>query len=48
MKSFRSLKPKTFRGKAIAIVQPNAEKGTITLTVSAEGLPEAAIVIETY
>ena len=48
MKSFRSLKPKTFRGKAIAIVQPNAEKGTITLTVSAKGLPEAAIVIETY
>ena len=48
MRSFRSLKPKTFRGKAIAIVQPNTEKGTITLTVSAEGLPEAAIVIETY
>lgn len=48
MRSFRSLKPKTFQGKAIAIVQPNTEKGTITLTVSAEGLPEAAIVIETY
>ena len=48
MRSFRSLKPKTFRGKAIAIVQPNTEKGTFTLTVSADGLPEAAIVIETY
>lgn len=48
MNSFRSLKPKTFRGKAIAIVQPNTEKGVITLTVSAEGLSEASISIDTY
>lgn len=45
MKSFRSLRPNTHRGKAIAIVQPNGEKGNITLTVSAEGLPEADITI---
>lgn len=45
MKSFRSLKPRTYHGKAIAIVQPNGEKGNITLTVSAEGLPEADLMI---
>lgn len=49
MKSFRSLTPNTFRGKAIAIVQPSStEKGTINVTVSAKGLPEAGIAIETY
>ena len=48
MNSFRSTKTETFRGKAIAIVQPNTEKGVITLTVSAEGLSEASISIDTY
>lgn len=50
MKSFRSLTPSTFRGRAIAIVQPNAEaaKGSITLTVSAEGLGEQTLSIETF
>lgn len=48
MKSFRSLTPKAFRGKAIAIIQPAEEKGIINLTVSAKGLPEAALSIETY
>lgn len=48
MSSFRSLQPKVYRGKAIAIVQPTTEKGMITLTVSAEGLPEAEISIEAY
>lgn len=48
MKSFRSLKPRAFRGRAIAIIQPNAEKGNINLTVSAQGLPESSISIETY
>ena len=48
MKSFRSLAPNTFRGKAIAIVQPNGkEKGMIHLTVSAKELPEAELFIET-
>lgn len=48
MESFRSLTPKTFRGKAIAIVQPTGEEGTVRLTVSAEGLPEASVEIEIY
>uniref|UniRef100_UPI00262AB51A DUF4982 domain-containing protein n=1 Tax=Bacteroides sp. TaxID=29523 RepID=UPI00262AB51A len=43
MESFRSLTPKTFRGKAIAIIQPTGEKGDIQLTVSAEGLGEATV-----
>lgn len=46
MKSFRSLTPNTFRGKAIAIIQPNKEKGFITLKVSSSGLP-ASISIKT-
>ena len=48
MRSFRSLTPKAFRGKAIAIVQPDMQAGNIHLTVSAKGLPEANITIETY
>ena len=48
MKSFRSLQPKVFRGKAIAIVQPDTEKGTIQLTVTSAGLPEANLSIETH
>ena len=48
MRSFRSLTPKAFRGKAIAIVQPDIQAGNIHLTVSAKGLPEANITIETY
>ncbi len=48
MESFRSLTPKTFRGIAMAIVQPSGEKaGEITVTVSAEGLPDAAITLNT-
>ena len=46
MKSFLSLMPKTFRGKAIAIIQPNEQKGEIKLTVSAEELPQTAINIQ--
>lgn len=48
MKSFRSLTPVTFRGKALAIVQPTEEKGTVLLTVSAPGIPDASISIETF
>lgn len=48
MKSFRSLTPNTFRGKAIVIVQPNDKAGKIGLTVSAEGLNSSYIEIETY
>lgn len=46
MKSFRSLTPNTFRGKAMAIVQPDEAKGTIQLTVSAEGLEDVSILIK--
>ena len=45
MESFRSLTPNTFRGRAIAIVQPKGEKGSVNLTVSAEGLQGANIEI---
>lgn len=46
MKSFRSLHPTTFRGKALAIVQPQDESGEVTLTVKAKGLEPAQITIE--
>ena len=46
MESFRSSTPKTFRGKAIAIIQPTEEKGDIQLTVSSEGLGEATIKLQ--
>jgi beta-galactosidase len=46
MHSFRSLKPTTFRGKALAIVQPQDKQGEVTLTVKAPGLEEAQLVIE--
>lgn len=39
MKSFRSMNPATFRGKALVIVRPSGEQGTIVLNVSANGLP---------
>ncbi len=47
MESFRSPTPTTFRGRAIAILQPTEQQGSITLTVSAEGLPDSTIEIET-
>lgn len=47
MKSFRSLTPNTFRGKAMAIIQPNETPGTIQLSVSAEGLDDSSITIQT-
>ena len=46
MKSFRSLRPTTFRGRALAIVQPQDKSGTVTLTVRAKGLPDAQLTIE--
>ena len=41
MESFRSLTPKTFHGKALAIVRPTGKSGVITLKAAAEGLPES-------
>lgn len=48
MKSFRSLTPNTFRGKAIAILQPNDRAGKIEVTVSAQGLESSTIRVDTY
>lgn len=48
MESFRSLTPKSFRGKAIAIIQPDGKPGNIQLTVTAESLPDATISIKTF
>src|SRR5690606_38593291 len=45
MESFRSLTPKTFRGRAIAILQPNEKAGELRLSVSAEGLGSANVKI---
>ena len=47
MESFRSLSPKTFKGKAMAILQPDGNVGEITLNVSAEGMKGASITIRT-
>ena len=46
MESFRSLTPKTFHGKALAIIRPVGKAGTIVLKAVAEGLPEAIIEIK--
>jgi len=47
MESFRSLAPKTFRGKALAIIRSDGKPGTIKFTAKAEGLPEETVTIET-
>ena len=46
MHSFRSLRPTTFRGKALAIIQPQDEQGEVTLTVTAKGLEGAQLTVE--
>lgn len=44
MKSFRSPTPNVFHGRALAILRPSGkDEGEITLTVSADGLPDATI-----
>ena len=45
MASFRSLTPKTFHGKALAIVRPTGKPGAIVLKVAAEGLQETSVEI---
>ncbi len=47
MESFRSLTPKTYQGKALAIIRPDGKPGTIKLTAKVEGLPEETVNIET-
>lgn len=46
MESFRSLTPKTFRGKALAILQPDGKAGKMQVKVSADGLKAAQIIID--
>ncbi len=46
MKSFRSLTPVTFRGKALIIIQPQEEKGMVTVNVTSPGLKEEQYVLE--
>lgn len=45
MESFRSLTPKTFRGRAIAIIQPTEEPGNISVKVSSPELGETEITL---
>jgi len=46
MESFRSLSPKTYKGKALVIVRPFEKSGTVTLTAIAEDLPVETVEIE--
>lgn len=46
MRSFRSLTPTTFRGRALAILQPHGAKGQAYLTVKSPGLTSGNITIE--
>ena len=45
MCSFRSLTPTTFRGRALAIVRPNSDAGTATVSVSAPGMTTESVTI---
>jgi hypothetical protein len=46
MKSFRSMSPKTFKGKAMAILQPSGNKGEIKLTAKNSAYREGTISIK--
>lgn len=46
MESFGSLSPKLFNGRAMAIVRAGYEQGTITLTISSEGLTASTATLE--
>jgi beta-galactosidase len=48
MKSFRSLTPKVYRGKALAILRPNGIKGRIQLKVRSLGFKDAFVWITTH
>ena len=41
MKSFRTLTPKSFRGKAVLIIQPQDETGEVTIKVTSPNLKSA-------
>jgi hypothetical protein len=46
MESFRQLSPKTFRGKALAIVRPSGRPGVILLKAIGNGLQETSVEIK--
>jgi len=45
VQSFRSLRPRTFHGRCLAIVRPKGGVGPVTVRASADGLPGASVVI---
>ena len=46
VRSFRSLNPKTFHGRCLAIVRPKGVAGAATIRAKADGLPAASIVVQ--
>jgi beta-galactosidase len=46
VQSFRSMRPKTFHGKCLAIVRPKGGVGAITVRAQADGLPAASLVVQ--
>lgn len=42
---YQATERKLFQGECVALVKANADTGTITLTASAQGLPEASVTI---
>jgi beta-galactosidase len=46
VESFRQPNPRTFHGKALAIVRPKGVDGTITVRAEAEGLTAASVVVQ--
>ena len=48
MASFQQPKRTTYRGRCLAIIQPTASKGTITVKASAAGLQSGEISIQTH
>ncbi|MDD5695018.1 MAG: glycoside hydrolase family 2 TIM barrel-domain containing protein [Bacteroidales bacterium] len=48
MESFRSMDPRTFRGRALAIIRPTGEDGTILFHARSDGLPEETLTIQVH
>ncbi len=46
MKSFRSMNPTTYRGRALVVIQPQDESGKVTLKVNAQGMEPVEYEIE--
>jgi len=46
VESFREPNPRTFHGKALAIVRPKGVAGTITVRAEAEGLTAVSVVVQ--